>query len=396
MLKIDKVTASLWREVRRLQQQVSQTIGAVWGSIEGSLDNQTDLKNALDSKANASDVLTKTNTVSYTPTSDYHPATKKYVDDNAGGGGSPVWGSITGILSNQTDLQNALNSKASTSHNHPKSDITDFAHTHTISDTTGLQTAIDGKANSTHTHIISDTTGLQTALDGKANTSHTHSISDVSGLQTELNNKVDLLSNQTIGGIKTFSSFPVTPSSAPVNDYDVANKKYVDDKTAGGSGGQSLVKGNIHSNAIALTNSYVDIISKTLTITAGNTIQGEIHGRIFNNSGATRTYTAKIDVGGVILAIVASTTIATASYTNFWARFTVSVISSTLTIFAGVLAPLAATTAGASGTVTFRHAWNTSSSNLTGNQVVKLSILSSGTGAQNFSGAGIITQIPSI
>lgn len=27
------------------------------------------------------DVLTKTNTTSYTPTADYHPATKKYVDD---------------------------------------------------------------------------------------------------------------------------------------------------------------------------------------------------------------------------------------------------------------------------------------------------------------------------
>lgn len=33
------------------------------------------------SKANTSDVLTKTNTTSYTPTADYHPATKKYVDD---------------------------------------------------------------------------------------------------------------------------------------------------------------------------------------------------------------------------------------------------------------------------------------------------------------------------
>ena len=33
-------------------------------------------------KANTSDVLTKTNTTSFTPSDDYHPATKKYVDDN--------------------------------------------------------------------------------------------------------------------------------------------------------------------------------------------------------------------------------------------------------------------------------------------------------------------------
>ena len=32
-------------------------------------------------KANTADVLTKTNTEVYTPTADYHPATKKYVDD---------------------------------------------------------------------------------------------------------------------------------------------------------------------------------------------------------------------------------------------------------------------------------------------------------------------------
>lgn len=40
---------------------------------------------------------------------------------------------------------------------------------------------------------------------------------------------VSLLGAQTVTGVKTFSSFPVTPSSAPTTDYQVANKKYVDD-----------------------------------------------------------------------------------------------------------------------------------------------------------------------
>lgn len=39
---------------------------------------------------------------------------------------------------------------------------------------------------------------------------------------------------ETVAGVKTFSSFPVTPSSAPTTDYQVANKKYVLDN-AGGS-----------------------------------------------------------------------------------------------------------------------------------------------------------------
>jgi len=34
---------------------------------------------------------------------------------------------------------------------------------------------------------------------------------------------------QTINGVKTFGSFPVTPSSAPTTNYQTANKKYVDD-----------------------------------------------------------------------------------------------------------------------------------------------------------------------
>ena len=42
-----------------------------WGKIQ----------NEISPKANTSDVLTKTNTTSYTPSANYHPATKKYVDD---------------------------------------------------------------------------------------------------------------------------------------------------------------------------------------------------------------------------------------------------------------------------------------------------------------------------
>jgi hypothetical protein len=45
--------------------------------------------------------------------------------------------------------------------------VADNSHDHTISNVTGLQTALDGKSNVGHTHVISDITGLQTALDGK-------------------------------------------------------------------------------------------------------------------------------------------------------------------------------------------------------------------------------------
>lgn len=43
------------------------------------------------------------------------------------------------------------------------------------------------------------------------------------------NEGVGNIGDQTISGVKTFTNFPVTPSSAPTSDYQVANKKYVDD-----------------------------------------------------------------------------------------------------------------------------------------------------------------------
>lgn len=46
------------------------------------------------------------------------------------------------------------------------------------------------------------------------------------------NSVVLLTTDQTVAGIKTFSSFPVTPSTAPTTDYQAANKAYVDSQAA--------------------------------------------------------------------------------------------------------------------------------------------------------------------
>lgn len=92
----------------------------------------------------------------WTISENMRPKWDAILDVPGGLGGSPDWGDINGTLSDQTDLQTALNGKASTSHDH-----------------TGVY------APTVHSHVISDTTGLQTALDGKASTSHTHSASDI-------------------------------------------------------------------------------------------------------------------------------------------------------------------------------------------------------------------------
>lgn len=59
-----------------LRQQIATKANDA--EIKGIL---ADVEAELESKANASDVLTKDNATEFAPTADYHPATKKYVDD---------------------------------------------------------------------------------------------------------------------------------------------------------------------------------------------------------------------------------------------------------------------------------------------------------------------------
>lgn len=99
---------------------------------------------------------------------------------------SAVWGQITGTLSSQTDLQNALNGKASSSHNHDSayaslnhnhdSAYSAIGHTHddryyTESET---DTLLAGKASATHNHNTAYAS-LNHNHDGVyATASHTH------------------------------------------------------------------------------------------------------------------------------------------------------------------------------------------------------------------------------
>jgi hypothetical protein len=161
-----------------------------------------------------------------------------------GSGGSTVWGTIGGTLSNQTDLQTALNGKSNTSHthtsyasiihNHVKADITDFTHTHTESDISDLQ----DYALSTHNHdteysAITHThddryyteTETNTLLSGKSDTTHTHT-----DLHTHANKTLLDTYNQTNADIAT----------AITNSHTHSNKTLLDSLTSGGDGNSFL------------------------------------------------------------------------------------------------------------------------------------------------------------
>lgn len=136
---------------------------AVWGQITGTLSQQTDLKNALDAKQGTLEAGTGITIEG------------NVISATGGGGGSTTWGSITGTLSSQTDLKNALDAKQDslTFDNSPTSGSNNPVKSG------GVYTALSGKQN-TLTFDNSPTEnsdnpvksgGIYTALAGKADAS---------------------------------------------------------------------------------------------------------------------------------------------------------------------------------------------------------------------------------
>lgn len=92
--------------------QLPAGISATWGSITGTLSAQTDLNSALAGKANTSHTHALTDLTQSGATVGQVPQWNGTSWGPATvSGGSATWGGITGTLSAQTDLQTALNGK---------------------------------------------------------------------------------------------------------------------------------------------------------------------------------------------------------------------------------------------------------------------------------------------
>jgi hypothetical protein len=70
--------------------------------------------------------------------------------------------------------------------------------------------------------------------DALHNASHTDGTDDIQSAGAAQKGLIDTEA-QTLAGVKTFSSFPVTPSSDPTTDYQVTNKAYVDASIGAGA-----------------------------------------------------------------------------------------------------------------------------------------------------------------
>jgi len=124
-------------------------------------------------------------------------------------------------------------------------------------------------------------------------------------IRNDSENYVSLTGAETVAGVKTFSSFPITPSSAPTTDYQVANVKFVNDTVGGVSTVPTFAAGSVvfafsdtetSATATAYTKAKEILVGTSGTITVyfelKNSTGDAAHhakGRIYVNGSAVGT-----------------------------------------------------------------------------------------------------------
>jgi hypothetical protein len=195
--------------------------------------------------------------------------TQSYKVDRTTLSGGTTWGAIAGTLSNQTDLQSALN----------------------------------GKANTSHTQAISTITSLQDSLNVKAKLSHTHSISNINNLQDSLNTKQKTLVSGT--NIKTINNTSLL-GSGNITISGGGSGTGENNIGANVGDGQGVYKTKVDTTLqfkslkstgyISLTNNTNDI-----TINSTTALQDTINARLMKkDSVSTKGYATQFDISSKV------------------------------------------------------------------------------------------------
>ncbi|EAX96728.1 Phage tail fiber repeat family protein [Trichomonas vaginalis G3] len=100
-------------------------------------------------------------------------------------------------LADKTYVDNKMSSEVTRAEN----EYSKKTHIHSISDITNLQETLETKANKTHTHTIANITNLQETLNRKSDVGHTHTIANITNLQETLNSKSDVGHTHSISEI---------------------------------------------------------------------------------------------------------------------------------------------------------------------------------------------------
>lgn len=276
---------------------LASSAASAWGTITGTLSSQTDLQTALDGKTDESLLTTKGDLYAATAsatlsrlgvgsdgqvlTADSAQATGlKWA---AAGGGT--WGSITGTLSSQTDLQSALNLKAP---------LASPTFTGTIgtpltaskllaTDASGNLTAT--AANSSQATYLDLTSSAQTQLNGKLSTSNYSAKGDlvagvssgvVAGVSVGSNGKVLVADSNATAGLRWDNA---TPKKNYVTNWNAEGGVTTGWSTYADAAGTSPVDctgGSPNSTWAASASSAIHDSNNFLaTLNTGATRQGE-------------------------------------------------------------------------------------------------------------------------
>lgn len=146
------------------------------------------------------------------------------------------WGGIIGTLSDQTDLQNALDGKA------------DSSHTHAISDITDLQSDLDDKADKTPSLAIGDAIALIDTVTGNLKSSTVDITDAVKSIQSNKGVELD-----------------ADPSDPADGEYVI----WMSTGTDSGNAGDIMIK--ITESAVTTTYKLLDVQGATPPIIAENT-----------------------------------------------------------------------------------------------------------------------------
>lgn len=142
--------------------------------------------------------------------------------------------------------------------------------------------------------------------------------------------------------------------------------------TPTGGSGDDTVGSGVSATDIAITATYADIVSDTLTLAAGDQVDIQIVGVILNNSGAVRTYRWQFNIGAATVEVIDGATVASNASNRAWFKLNatcavVSSSSSSQTMDLWRTGPIATSTSSSSATTSLRSVWRfDTSSNLTG------------------------------
>lgn len=140
------------------------------------------------------------------------------------------------------------------------------------------------------------------------------------------------------------------------------------------------------NQTITMSTTYEVLCSKVCTLSVGDRIEVEVTGTILNNTAASRTYRWQLGVGLMTTEVVPAVGIVqtTSNYTPFFVRAVASVSATNLTrvtMQCAVSGPGPANTSTSTSGNNIRQSWNTTASDLTGANTVKLEMRSDANGA---------------